>query len=1320
QLMAANQQLLASEQQLRAANQQLSASNQQLQASEDQLKIESQTTLDIVRSIPAGLFVYQYDSNSDKLILLDANPEAQRLTGLDIETWRGREFDEVWPQAREMGITEAFLSVPRTGKPYQRENLYYKDKLLDYAYRVSVFCMPRNRVGVAFEDITARKNAKISLQESETRYRTMFAHMNEAVAVYRAVNDGEDFIFVDFNQAGERIENIKADELIGRSVQEVFPGVREFGILDAFQRVYKTGNPEHFPLGFYEDDRITGWRENYIYKLPSGEVVAVYSDETQRKKTEESLVNSEHRYRTLFETMTQGVVYQDREGRIISANPSAQRILGLSLDEMTGRTSHDPRWHAIREDGSEFPGDDHPIMVALRSGQPVQNVIMGIFNPMDNEYRWININATPQFKSGENTPYQVYASFSDITERKRARDALAWELTVNETLSELYQPLTSPLATLEGVATCVLECAQKLTDSHHGYVSSVDPVTGNCISHTLTSMFGSACQMSDQSQNIIFPKGENGLYPALWGHSLNTREAFYTNNPESHPSFKAVPEGHIPVERFLAVPVIYDQELVGQIALANKRSDYTDRDLEAIERLGEYYALAIQRQRTQEALRSAKDDWENIFESISDTALILDRDHCIIDSNHAAITALHKSKEEVIGQKCYELFHCTDHTPEECPHKKLLESAQPETVEMEMDALDGIFLVSVSPIFDSTGKVVKTIHIAKDITQRKQVEERLRLLSSAVQQTNDGVAMADLKGNIMFVNKAFAQSHGYTPDECMGKHLSLFHTPDQISAVEEANRQVIESGQFYGEIWHTHRDGFVFPTIMNNTLLKDEQDRPVGLIGTLHDISDLKQAEQALRDSETRLQSIFRVAPTGIGVISNRVLKQVNERVCEITGYTREELLEQNARMLYPSQEDYDYVGREKYRQIREHGTGTVESRWQRKDGKIIDVLLSSTPMEPDDYSIGFTFTVLDITDRKQAEREIQNLAKYPSQDPNPVLRASKEGVLLQANQASDKLLKVWNCQVGNELPEYWKNLIQETWSGGDNKYAEILCEDQFFTVTIAPVKEEDYVNLYAGDITDRKRIEQEREALIAQLETQNAELERFTYTVSHDLKSPLITIKGFLGMLEEDMVEHNEQQAREDMKRISSAATKMHQLLDELLELSRIGRMINPSVKISLRTLVDEALEITAGRIKQKNIQVEIVSELPMVYGDHRRLLEVIQNLIDNAANFIPPDEPQPRIEIGVRQENGESIYFVRDNGIGIAPHYHNKIFGLFDKLDPNSDGTGIGLALVKRIIELHKGRIWVESDGIGHGSTFCFTLPLMPGEEALCQKTS
>ena len=237
------------------------------------------------------------------------------------------------------------------------------------------------------------------------------------------------------------------------------------------------------------------------------------------------------------------------------------------------------------------------------------------------------------------------------------------------------------------------------------------------------------------------------------------------------------------------------------------------------------------------------------------------------------------------------------------------------------------------------------------------------------------------------------------------------------------------------------------------------------------------------------------------------------------------------------------------------------------------------------------------------------------------------------------------------------------------------------------------------NDITSRKQTEKE-------LQDKNTELERFAYTVSHDLKSPIITIKGFTGALEKDLLKGNYGRMAGDLKRVSDAADKMDALLRDLLELSTIGHVINAVEMVDMNLLADFVLEQLAGSMKVNNLNIEVQKGLPQVLCDRLRMAEVLQNLMENAIRYIG-DQSDPKILFGMREENGVNVFFVQDNGIGIDEKFHQLIFGLFNKLDAKSDGTGVGLALVKRIIDAHGGRVWVESEGVGKGSRFCFTLP-------------
>lgn len=249
-------------------------------------------------------------------------------------------------------------------------------------------------------------------------------------------------------------------------------------------------------------------------------------------------------------------------------------------------------------------------------------------------------------------------------------------------------------------------------------------------------------------------------------------------------------------------------------------------------------------------------------------------------------------------------------------------------------------------------------------------------------------------------------------------------------------------------------------------------------------------------------------------------------------------------------------------------------------------------------------------------------------------------------------------------------------------------------------------------DVTGDKLAEEEREGLIWELERKNEELEQFTFTVSHDLKSPLITIQGFLSLLDKDAQAGDVEQVQDDIQEIKTATSKMGTLLDELLRLSRAGRSIGSLGPVNMSELVRDVLDSLAAQIDQHQVHVQVDPDLPVFAGDRTRLHEVVQNLIDNAVKF-SAEVAKPQVHIGVEHRGDATEVFVRDNGMGIDPEYLDRVFGLFEKLDPDTPGSGVGLAIVKRIVDVLGGDIRVESAGLGQGTRFCLQLPVWCGEE-------
>jgi len=241
------------------------------------------------------------------------------------------------------------------------------------------------------------------------------------------------------------------------------------------------------------------------------------------------------------------------------------------------------------------------------------------------------------------------------------------------------------------------------------------------------------------------------------------------------------------------------------------------------------------------------------------------------------------------------------------------------------------------------------------------------------------------------------------------------------------------------------------------------------------------------------------------------------------------------------------------------------------------------------------------------------------------------------------------------------------------------------------------------GTVVDTNEIRRKDE----KLHEKSVEMERFAYTVSHDLKSPVVTIKTFAGFVAQDIEQGvSAEKTNNDLSYVRNAADRMSRLLDELLHMSRIGHQEKPPTQSDFHVLAQEAINAVGGQITERGVKVFLGQGDVSVSGDSSRLVELWQNLLENAVKYMG-EQPLPEIAMGIERYGRDIVFFVRDNGIGIDARFHKKIFDVFEKLDSDSEGAGLGLAVVKRIVEIYHGSIWVESPGIGRGSTFRFTLP-------------
>lgn len=655
-----------------------------------------------------------------------------------------------------------------------------------------------------------------------------------------------------------------------------------------------------------------------------------------------------------------------------------------------------------------------------------------------------------------------------------------------------------------------------------------------------------------------------------------------------------------------------------------------------------------------------------------------------------------------------------------------------ETRGLRSDGTEFDMEVHVST-YELDGKLY-TVPILRDITERKKAEEALRASEEAYKllfESNPQPLWVYDTNSLAFlaVNDEAVSRYGYSKEDFLGMTIKDIRPKADIPRLMD-NIANLSGGLDHAGNWqHIKKDGSLIDVEVTSHFLIFEGKQAELVIS--NDITARKAAEKALWKSELLYRAIVEGTTDLIcRFLPDTTLTFVNEAYCAYFGKSREQLIGFRFLGLIP---ENDWAG------VRSHVNHLIQTRkpvtyshkvispsgeirWQQWTDSII--------LNDDGHIVELQSVGRDITEGKQMEealRDSHNLLRTVL-DTIPIRIFWKDTNLryLGCNQpfavdagvhVSDEIIGKDDYQMGwRQQAELYRSDDRKVLESGIPKFnyeePQTTPDGRFIWLRTSKVPLRDSGGEIRGvlgtyeDITERKQIEQERETLIAELESKNAELERFTYTVSHDLKSPLVTIKGFLGFIQQDIVSGNRERLNKDIERIGDATKKMEKLLWDLLELSRIGRLVRPSEEIPFNDLVNEAMEIVHGQLVSRKVMVDIHPDLPNVFGDRQRLIEVLQNLLDNAAKYMG-DQAKPIVEIGLRGMVDEKyVLYVRDNGIGIPPQHHERVFGLFNKLDPSSEGTGVGLALVKRIIEFHGGQIWIESEGNNQGTTVCFTL--------------
>ena len=595
----------------------------------------------------------------------------------------------------------------------------------------------------------------------------------------------------------------------------------------------------------------------------------------------------------------------------------------------------------------------------------------------------------------------------------------------------------------------------------------------------------------------------------------------------------------------------------------------------------------------------------------------------------------------------------------------------------------------------------------------RETEQKLRIIFDTLAA---GITITDLKGNIVEMNKGALHLHGFSSrNEVVGRSgQELIAEKDRGRALQRWVNN-LEKGIFSDISDHytlLKADGTTFEAAVSEAVLRDKHGNPEGFISISRDITERKRAEEALRDSEEKLRTMFESIHDAIEVMDlEGRLTEVNEAAVRLLGFNNKKEMIGLKAVDFVAERDRDTALQLTKKIFKQGGGGTLEYTLLTRDGKEVEAEFSVTVLKDrNGKPIGFIGVSRDITQRRQMQEELRESGDklrimFESTSDGIIVLDTKLTVV-EVNDAAVRIFghKSKDEMVGKPGLEY----MQSPPEGEEIKGPQV-------DISVSQLRDK-HGNLsgfisIARDVTMRRRMEQKLKEAVEDFKRSNRDLEQFAYVASHDLQEPLRMVSSYTQLLKRRYGGKLGQDADEFIEFAVDGANRMQGMIQALLAYSRVGTRGNPFVPTEGETLVEKTLLNLKAAIEDSKAVITH-DPMPTLSVDGIQIIQLLQNLIGNAIKFRGAEPP--KIHVGLEDKDEDWLLYVRDNGIGLDMEFKERIFVIFQRLHTKGEypGTGIGLAVCKRIVERHGGRIWVESEP-GKGTTFFFTIPKEREEE-------
>ena len=1061
------------------------------------------------------------------------------------------------------------------------------------------------------------------------------------------------------------------------------------------------------------------------------------------QQKEKDLSERKTRYQALFNTMVHGVVYQDTDGRIVDANPAAERLLGLTLAQMQGLKSMDAHWNTIRDDGSTFPGEEHPSRIALRTGCEVRDVVMGIYHPERECYRWINIQAVPQFLPGQTTPYQVYSTFEDITESERLENALQES---NESLRALIA--SSPLAIIaldpEGIVTQWNPAAERIFGWQESEaIGRFLPIVPeeNRTEHRILREQVLRGEGFENAEIRRLRKDGSSLDISVSTAPLRNRQG--------------------EVIGIMSVSLDITERKRADKQLQEYRVNLENRVRERTADLSAANALLMQeiaeREQAETALRNNEEKYQRLFENDLFAIGIFDQDTLqFLDVNDTVINLYGYTREELLaGMVATDLS--ADHT---ATVNSIQQARTTGTVHVELrnhQKKDG----TVFPVETVGGSYVYKgrrviFAIVKDISERLKLEEQLRLSEekyrSLVESISDCIWEIDSAGRFTYLSPMFEEIFGYDPTAFLGQSPERLLPDDVAPQIIENVRGTFSERQPFtlASLPNRHKDGRKLVVDVRGFSFFSSDGEYKGRRGITRDVTAQSQAEDAVRlhlaVMETVEEGIFLVG------LDDHIIKWTNSKFEQLFGYAPGEMIGMHVdRVNAPTDKSPTETRVSVVDLLLESGEWQGEIKNIRKDGTGFWCYAHVSLFDHPEFGSVMVSAHTDISDRVRIRE---------------ALRKSEERVSL-ALEGAELGLWDWDIETGAvvfnerwagmlgytvaEIEPHvrsWEKLVhpedmlsvKETLSAhleGRTPYYEsehrLLAKsgDWIWILDKGKVTDRDEQGRprrVAGthlDLSERKRAEKERQYI-----EKAVSLGRMAGAIAHNFNNMLGAVMGNLELALDDIPEDSEQRRfiAKAMEASERAAT-----ISKLM-LAYVGQSVGAVEPINVSKVVREACALFISSIPANvHLKTELAFSCPAIKGNSAQFVQIVNNLITNAVEAIGEKEGEITLNATTMTKSEimetrilplgwqptAAVYVrlsITDTGCGVTADNQDKIFDPF--FTTKFSGRGLGLSVVPGLLQGFGGAISVESQP-ERGATFKLFFPVFEQGAPVSQGT-